>query len=122
MYIIGFKWWQFQCREAIRGGQNEKVFHLLAPSYGIGYAHKNHCRCRTFIIVLLFMLSTIIIQYLFYRLYSKLRRKRGSSVNLPPSPTPSGVQSTPFPFQPYFLSLFLICFSCSAVSQLIRDL
>ena len=104
MYIIGFKWWQFQCREAIRGGQNEKVFHLLAPSY----AHKNHCpcRCRTFIIVLLFMLSTIVIQYLFYRLYSKLRRKRGSSVNLPPSPTPRCLST----FHIFLFSLFLSLF------------
>ena len=155
MYIIGFKWWQFQCREAIWGGQNEKVFHLIVSS---PFTHKIHRRCPY---VLLLNFSIIILQYPISQVVQQTEEKKRQLCQLASlsytkvpfyfshfpiftfsftlsiffffflkcplftftvSPIPCGFQSIPFPFQPYFLSLFLIYFSCSDLSQLIRNL
>ena len=66
--IPGFQWGELQWWETIGGRQDAKVFHHLM------IISLSECNCK----------HTIITN----RLYSKLRRKRGSSVNLPPSPTP----------------------------------
>ena len=83
--IPGFQWGELQWWEAIGGGQDAKVFHHLIM---ISLSECEVFRKFVIIIIIIKVVLTLFKHTITNRLYSKLRRKRGSSVNLPPSPTP----------------------------------